>query len=202
MEPAVRSRIDALIGEGCEIFDQFDETVRVKAFHPFVPADYRQVLDTLLAIQNSGHLPRRPGRPTFLELGSATGVIAIVADMLGFEAFGIELDAGLVATARQLAERHESRARFAAGSFLPAGYRWKPESGDARMGTIGSGPSAYMELGRALDDFDVVYAYPWDGETPIMLDLMRRYGNPNAQLLLMDTVKGPSVLKSGRTLVA
>src|SRR5262249_48181394 len=160
---------------------QFDETVRVKSFHPFVPADYTLVLDTLLGIQNSGRLPRQ-GRPSFLELGSATGVITIVADMLGFEAFGIELDGSLVATARRLAERYESKARFAAGSFLPAGYRWKPDSGDARMGTIGSGPSAYMELGRALDDFDVVYAYPWDGEAPIMLDLMRRYGNPNAQL--------------------
>jgi SAM-dependent methyltransferase len=202
MDPAIRSRIDAVIGEGCEIFDQFDETVRVKAFHPFVPADYALVLDTLLAIQNSGRLPRSQGRPSFLELGSATGVITIVADLLGFDAFGIELDGSLVATARKLAERHESRARFAAGSFLPAGYRWKPESGDARMGTIGSGPSAYMELGRALDDFDVVYAYPWDGEAPIMLDLMRRYGNPNAQLLLMDTVAGPRIVRNGRTLVA
>jgi hypothetical protein len=182
MDSAIRSRIDALIGEGCEIFDQFDETVRVKSFHPFVPADYALVLDTLLGIQNSGRLPRRQGRPSFLELGSATG--------------------SLVATARRLAARYESQARFAAGSFLPAGYRWKPDSGDARMGTIGSGPSAYMELGRALDDFDVVYAYPWDGEAPIMLDLMRRYGNPNAQLLLMDTVAGPRIVRNGRTLVA
>jgi hypothetical protein len=52
------------------------------------------------------------------------------------------------------------------------------------MGTIGEGPSAYGKLGLALDDFDVVYAYPWGGEEPLMLDIMHRYGNPNARLLL------------------
>jgi len=46
-------------------------------------------------------------------------------------------------------------------------------TGDARMGTIGYGPSAYGELGLALDDFDLVYAYPWGGEEPMMLDLSR-----------------------------
>ena len=202
MDAGTRSRIDALIAEGCEIFYDFDLTTRGKAFHPFIAADYTQVLDALLAIQRVAPAPLRPGAPTFLELGSATGVITIMADLLGFDAFGIELDASLVAIARQLATRYDSRARFVAGSFLPAGYRWKPDTGDGRMGTIGSGPSAYLEMGRALDDFDVVYAYPWAGEAPLMLDLIRRYGNPEARLILMDAVTGPQITRNGRTLVA
>jgi hypothetical protein len=197
VDPAVRASIDALIDEGSELYDRFDRTVRDKAFHPFVAADYSRVLDTLLPLRESARSRHRPGPPAFLELGSATGVITIIADMLGFDAAGIELDASLVDIARRLAARYDSRARFAVGSFLPTGYRWKPTTGDGRMGTIGSGPSAYLELGRALDDFDVVYAYPWDGEAPIMVDLMRLYGDPGAQLLLMDPVNGLRIAKAG-----
>ena len=75
----------------------------------------------------------------FLEWGSASGVITIMADMLGFEAYGIELDESLVNTSRTLATTFESNARFAAGSFLPAGYVWRPAGGDGRIATIGDG---------------------------------------------------------------
>lgn len=194
LDADTRSRIDALIDEGFEIFDRFDLTTRQRSFHPFVAADYGQVLDALLAIRGPAQAVRGAGTPTFLELGSATGVITIIADLLGFEAVGIELDTGLVAIARQLAERYESRARFVAGSFLPNGFRWKSATGDGRLGTIGSGPSAYLELGHALSDFDVVYGYPWDGEEPVLKDLMRRYGHPSAKLLLMDPVNGPRLV--------
>ena len=197
MDPTVRSAIDALIEEGAEIFDHFDRTVRDKEFHPFVPAEYPPILDALETLRHSDRLPRRSGPPTFLEFGSGTGVITIVADLFGFDAAGIELDADLVAIARQLATRHGSRARFVAGSFIPSGYKWRPSHGDARMGTIGSGPSAYLELGRGLDDFDVVYAYPWEGEAPIIRDLMDKYGNPGAHLLLMDPVEGLRVMSPG-----
>ena len=81
---------------------------------------------------------------------AATGVITIMADLLGYDAAGIELDAGLVAIARGLARKYDSKARFAAGSFLPTGYRWVSSDGDMRLGTIGDGPSGYLELGQPL----------------------------------------------------
>ncbi len=176
LDPAVRGRLASVMEEGRDIWHHFDESVRSQAFHPFVPADYDRVLEVLLRL-------RAPG-VRFLEWGSATGVIAIMADMLGFEAYGIELDRELVAVARDLARRHGSGARFAVGSFLPAGYRYRPRHGDDRLGTIGRGPSGYTELGHPQEDFDVVYAYPWSGEEPIMRDVMRAYGAPQARLIL------------------
>ena len=190
IDAGVRDRIDALIEEGMNLFSEFDRSVREKSFHPFVAADYNVVLETLLSLR----APDRDRASTFIELGSGHGVITIMADLLGFDAAGIELDASLVAIARDLAKRYESNARFVAGSFLPLGYRWKSESGDSRMGTLGSGPSAYMELGRALDDFEIVYAYPWEGEAPIIRDLARRYANPRAKLVLMDAVVGVEIV--------
>jgi hypothetical protein len=121
-----------------------------------------------------------------------------MADLLGFDACGIELDPHLVATARTLAARHGSGARFVAGSFLPAGYRWRRGDGDSRTGTIGDGPSGYQQLGHALDDFDVVFGYPWSGEAALMQDLMQRYGRPDALLLLHDTAGGVRAYRGGR----
>jgi hypothetical protein len=77
-----------------------------------------------------------------------------------------------------------SGARFAAGSLMPTGYRWRAPDGDGRTGTIGSGVSGYLALGKPLEEFDLVFGYPWDGEAPMMLDLMRRYGSPDARFLL------------------
>jgi hypothetical protein len=176
VDSTLRARISALMDEGWEIWAHFDRGVRQQSFHPFVAADYERVLQALLPL-------RAPGL-RFLEWGSATGVVTIIADLLGFEAYGIELDRQLVDIARQLAEKYHSRARFAEGSFLPAGYRWRPSDGDGRLGTIGQGASAYPKLGHALEDFDLVYAYPWGGEEPMMQDLMRSYGRRDARLLL------------------
>jgi len=187
VDGALLARLAALGEEGGAIWRRFDREVRRVEFHPFVPADYERMLQLLLAL-------RAPGL-RFLEWGSATGVITIMADLLGFEAYGIELDPELVEIARGLAERFGSGARFAAGSFIPAGYEWKPRTGDARIGTIGQGVSGYAELGCALDDFDLVYAYPWDGEDPMMHDLLRARGRPGARLVLAGGAEGVRVYR-------
>ncbi|HEX5004845.1 MAG TPA: hypothetical protein VFV65_05980 [Gemmatimonadales bacterium] len=188
--PALEARLARLRAEGWALFDEFDHEVRDRRWHPFVAADYDAVLQSLVAL-------RAPGL-RFLEWGSATGVITIMADLLGYEAYGIELDGALVRTARLLARRFESGAQFVEGSFLPEGYRWTPRNGDGRLGTIGQGRSGYLELGRSLDEFDVVFGYPWDGESALMHDLMRRYGAPGARLLVHGTDRGVDVYCDGR----
>ena len=169
---------------------RFDAEVRQDDWHPFVAADYDAVRATLVSL-------RRPGL-RFLEWGSATGVITIMADLLGFDSCGIELDASLVDVGRELASRWRSNARFAAGSFIPMGWEWSLSDGNGRHGTIGRGPSGYLELGRALGDFDVVYAFPWMGEEPMMLDLMRCHGREDAHLLLHTTQNGTKMYRGGR----
>jgi hypothetical protein len=191
LESGLRTRLAALFDEGYDLWDRFDIKVRQKSFHPFVAADYDVVLEALLPL-------RGPGL-RFLEWGSATGVITIMADLLGFEAYGIELDASLVLHARDLARRSGSGARFAAGSFLPSGYRWR-RNRDGRLGTIGNGASGYLYLGIPLDDFDIVFGYPWSGEEPMMLDLMSRHGRPDALLLLNTTTGGVISYRGGKTI--
>ena len=190
LDEALNARLTALCAEGWAVWDRFDEEVRGHHFHPFVAADYDVVVDALIRY-------RAPGL-RFLEWGAATGIVTIAADLLGFDAYGIELESDLVATARALAAKFDSRARFVAGSFLPAGYEWQSSDGDKRIGTLGVGPSAYRELGYALDDFDVVFGYPWDGERELMLDLMNRYGRADAILLLNHVADGVVAYRGGR----
>ena len=190
VDDALRTRLTALCAEGWALFERFDVEVRDRGFHPFVAADYEVVLAALLA--------RRAPDLRFLEWGSATGVITIMADLLGYEASGIELDSSLVATARALAARFGSGARFVAGSFMPAGYVWKRGSADGPPHFVGDGPSAYLPLGHALDDFDVVFGYPWGGEASMMLDLFRCYGRPDALLLLYGVDEGVRAFRGGR----
>ena len=190
MDAALSARLTSLREEGRAIWNRFDSDVRRIRFHPFMPSDYERVLQALMAL-------RRPGL-RFLEWGSATGVITIMADLLGFEAYGIEIDPELVDLARGLAERSDSDARFAAGSFLPDGYEWISDTGDGRLGTIGRGASGYPELGWCLKDFDLVFAFPWDGEMPIMQDLMRRRGGSGASFLLYHATEGVQVYRRGR----
>jgi hypothetical protein len=190
LDPALRERIEAVCEEGREYWHRFDAEVRSVRWHPFVASDYDSVRSVLLSL-------RRPGR-RFLEWGSATGVITIMADLMGFDACGIELDPSLVRVARELVARTGSKARFVEGSFVPTGWAWAPRNGDARTGTIGDGPSGYLELGRSLSDFDVVYAYPWTGEEPWMLELFRCHGRENARLLLHSCEHGVRTYHRGQ----
>lgn len=192
LDPDLLTRLKELCHEGWEIWDRFDVQVRGESFHPFVAAEYEVVLEALIPL-------REPGR-RFLEWGSATGVLTIMADLLGFEAYGIELDADLVEEARCLATAWGSGARFAAGSFLPTGYRFRDPRGDTRLGTIGEATSGYLELEHPLEDFDVVYGFPWSGEESMMLDLMRCYGRSDALLLLNGVDQGITTYRGGRPL--
>jgi hypothetical protein len=190
--PELQRRLADLCEEGWQIWDRFSSEAPDNHFHPFVPADYETVLEALL--------PHRTPGLAFLEWGSANGVIAIMADLLGFRSCGIELDRSLVESAQALAARYDSNARFVTGSFLPEGYVWRPHGGDDRLGTIGQGSSGYLQLGRHLDEFDLVFAFPWGGEEPIMLDLMRAYGRSDALLLLNTVDDGVRVYQGGRLL--
>ena len=192
VDAALVARLDALCDAGWELFERFELEVRDKRFHPFVAADYALVRSALTA-------HRAPGL-RFLEWGSASGVITIMADLLGYEAYGIELDGSLVATARALAARFDSKASFVEGSFLPTGFAFTPRDREPWTSTTGSGESGYLRLGRSLEDFDVVFGYPWGGEQQMMRDLMRQYGNRKGLLMLHDVDDGIVIFRGDRPL--
>ncbi|MDP6740556.1 MAG: hypothetical protein QF404_11165 [Planctomycetota bacterium] len=180
----LEQNLESLLREGNQIWETFIEA-RGGTFHHLIPADAEGAYQQLRQLRERHH--------TFLELGSGMGVITILADLLGFEAHGIEIEEGLVDLSRDLAERHGSSASFTQGSFVPAGHRDEVHLLDGEFHTIAEGPDAYGELGMELSDFDLVYAYPWPGEEEWLADLFQRAGGGHAQLLTYSVSEGYSL---------
>ena len=167
---------------------------RRPGYHTYVHADWPGIVEPLR--QLADHLGG--AGTSFLECGSGLGVIAIVADRLGFDAYGIELEPWLFEQSLDLATTHRSRATFAHGSFVPAPARDDVAHESAEFLTVRDGEPAYGELGMQLADFDVIYAFPWPGEEDRFLDLARRYARRDAHVLLYGSTDGYQLYRRGK----
>lgn len=179
-------RLDVVLRRGAEIWR--DWCVEHEGlFHRVIPADHALAIEALRT-----ELPRAH---SFLELGSATGVVTILADLLGFDAYGIEIEPRLVDVAEALAEEVESRATFAQGTFVPTEYKDEVSLLESDYLTPTEGADAYEELGLDLGDFDLVYAYPWPGEEDWLIEMVRRCAGPSTRLMLYTVRDGFEVLE-------
>lgn len=145
------------------------------AWDPHILSDPELVLQALTA------LPRREG--LFLEWGSGIGLVALLAAWCGFKSFGIEINPLLVDEARGLAAGHGLSASFAVGSFVPGWYDPDPDVLDGDLPYEANGADGYEQLGVALDEFDVVYAFAWPGDEPFILDLFHQGAREGALLI-------------------
>jgi len=173
--------LDRLLREGRSLWDQF-EMREINRHHLFVPCDHAAAHDQLRALRSRAS--------TFLEFGSAAGVVTILADLLGYEACGIEIEPWLVQAADALAQRFDSAATFVEGSFVPPAYQDEVRHMSSDRITPTGGASAYEELAMELTDFDLVFAYPWPGEEEWLFELMRRHARGDAMLLTYDLQEG------------
>ncbi|MCK5943545.1 MAG: hypothetical protein KAI24_16300 [Planctomycetes bacterium] len=150
----------------------------------FIPSDYEPVWTALVAIHR-----RHPEARRMLEWGSGFGVVTGLGAALGLEAFGIELVSPLVTRSRQLLREHGLDATFAEGSFVPEDFDAAAHD-EPETNAVLDQPDGYDELGYDLDDFDLVFAYPWPGEEELYCEIFRRGASPGAILLLWCGVDG------------
>lgn len=103
----------------------------------FVPSDYETVWKVLSEIRS-----RFPAssRPSFCEWGSGLGVVTGMAEILGFQASGIEIDATLAEQSRELLAKHDLSAAIMTGSYLD-----KPASADVTFVYCWPGKMAEMQ---------------------------------------------------------
>lgn len=178
-------RLEQVLRAGAESWRDFCAE-RAGEFHRVIPADHALAIEALQEQRSSAY--------TFLELGSATGVITILADILGFEAYGIEMEPSLVETSEQLAERFDSGAQFIEGSFVPLAYRDEVDLLESEYMTPTEGADAYGEMGLEIADFDLVYAYPWPGEEEWLIEMVRRFGGERTTLMVYTVRDGYEIL--------
>jgi hypothetical protein len=156
--------------------EEFQATSRSPAF---VPSDYAGAYDVLRVIAAANIAPG----PRFCEWGSGFGVIASLAAMLEFESCGIEIEPALVDAARQLADDFELSVEFVCDSFIPPGGETCADVSPTFAWLTTDAGRAEQELDLAVDDFDVVFAYPWPDEENVIDDLFDRFAATGALLV-------------------
>jgi len=109
----------------------------------------------------------------FCEWGSGFGVVTCLAAMAGFDAWGIETEAKLVGSSRQLALDYDLDVIFQQGSYKP----------DLTFGSDLELPTESAESGRFPFDCDVVYIYPWPAEKAIVTQRFEQMAQPGALLV-------------------
>ncbi len=172
---------ETLAHEGAAVFERIARD-HDGAFPNLIQADIRGARESLRDL--------RPRGRAFLELGSGLGIITIIADLLGYDAYGIEIEPRLVDESFRLAESCGSTAVFVEGSFVPPDFQEEVELLNADFDTVTAGADAYEEMGMAIGDFDLVYAYPWPDEMEWLHSLYHRYAAPHGALLTFSVRDG------------
>ncbi len=170
-----------------------DAAVRIDAYFAnraagtdgFVPCDHELVYRALQSLRADASVGRR-----WCEWGSGFGVVAGLAALLGFDACGIEVDGTLVTASRELLAAHALRVEIWPGSFVPDAYAASERLSDLETRTVLSQGDAYGDMERDIDDFDVIYAYPWPTEEEQYCDLFRRHADVGSVLLTFSRTEG------------
>jgi len=145
----------------------------------FVAADFRHLFQALHWVRASQTMIGN----RFLEWGCGFAVVAAIASQLGFDAIGIEAESDLLRQGARTVQDWDVPVELIHGNFLPRGAESLAD--DPMLPSLGHDvPSAYDVLGMDLDDFAIVYAYPWPGEDDFHESVFDRFAATGALLLL------------------
>ena len=174
-DSALPGDVQRFLAEAEQRIDDFQRDSRVPGFVASNAVQSYRVLRSVAASYAT------PGA-LFCEWGSGLGVITCMAAMLDFDAVGIEIEQELVVAAQQLARDFDVPAEFVHGSFLPPGFTFRPKlgSGFAWLKTERAGRD---ELPFDVNDFAVIFAYPWPDEEDVAAIVFERYAAVGALLI-------------------
>ncbi len=151
----------------------------------FVSSDLTTVYSALQTVVNECLAPG----PVFCDWGSGYGAVTALASLLGFEAYGIEIQADLVSAAEELAEDFGLDVRYAHGTFVPPGNELLTAGAEFSWWDTDE-PSGYEVLDLDPEHFDVFYAYPWPGEESLIDALFAQCASVGALLITYHGVAG------------
>ena len=118
----------------------------------------------------------------FLEWGCGFAVVSALASQIGFDAIGIEAENDLLDQGRATIASWDVSVELIHGDFLPPGAERLAD--DPTLPSLGHEVgNAYEVLDMDLDDFAIVYAYPWPGEDDFHEAVFDRYAAPGALIV-------------------
>lgn len=176
------SLIRELILEANQRVNQFMSD-RPKPLVGFFPSCFESAYRSLKQIADE----RLMAGNTFCEWGSGFGVVACMASLLGFDAYGIEIDGELADVSRQLASQFDIPAKFTTGSFIPEGSdriidrAYADIEGDMMLNPHSD--NTYHSMGLDVSDFDLIFAYPWPKDAKVTSKIFEKFASNEALLL-------------------
>ena len=85
---------------------------------------------------------------------------------------------------------HELPVEFICGSYMPQGSEGLADASTSEFAWLETqGADGYEELGLDIEDFDLIYAFPWPGEEEFVHVLFDRYAAEGALLLTFNGVE-------------
>ena len=166
--------------------DQLVEQYRVNTattFRGFVPSDYLAIYQCLRLVYDSHLL----SGDRFCEWGSGISVVASLAAMVGYESHGIEYDGNLCTVAEGIRRDFDVPVNLVNGSFIPDGVEDLIENAfathDGELALHTDPDHAYDEIGYDVNDFDLIFAYPWPNDIELTHEIFDRCAARGAMLL-------------------
>ncbi len=163
-----------------EYWDRWGE----RPIEQYVASDFQYVWAALQGLIRQGLLKGN----SFVKWGCGFGVITGLAWYSGLSAVGIEAEAFLVEEGRKLLKEHSIQAELWQGNFLPTGAEKIARQQADHPSLFHQVSSAYSQHDCDLDDFALVFAYPWPGEEHFQREVFRRYAAADSLLLMF---RGP-----------
>ena len=161
----------------------------------FVTCDFHLVAQALMWI----HQEQLCAGNRFCELGSGVGgatlLAAMPAPMGAMESIGIEIEDVLLDQSIELADALESTAKFFCGSFVPRDDLDLSELDRDIENVVTDSGDVFDEVGLAMDDFDLFFAFPWPGESSFFEAVVDQCAASGALLLTYGGREGMKLLR-------
>jgi hypothetical protein len=195
--PKIPADVLELLAAGHRRVDQFTRKQPAQV-RGFVPSCYETVWHALNHVTKQDLAQGR----LFCEWGSGVGIVAMMAAILGYESYGIEINLELVDAANDLADEFEIPVEFVHGSFVPGAAEvlldqaFTDADGDISFDTYAD--RAYDDLGLDLFDFDLVFAFPWPNDVPFMKEIFSQCASDGALYLTYGDAEDVHLFRNDR----
>lgn len=185
---ALPDKVSKLIQASERQWERFCASQGNRRLPRFVPSEAELVF-AAIDYMTRHDLP--PGR-VFCEWGSGFGTGTCLAALLGYDAYGIEIEPELAAISREMAHDLDLPVEILCTSYIPEGY--ESYSGVGGEDLVKSRTFAYpgeaTDLepryeGMAFDiaEIDLFFAYPWPEEQELMQKLFNAVAMEGAILI-------------------
>ena len=183
----IPDEVTAMLAEAEQRCDAFFEAGLDRRYPRYLPSNPEKVFAAIATLKESGILRGK----VFCEWGSGFGIATCMASLIGFEAYGIEIEDGLVKLSTELARDLSIPAEYLCTSYLPEGY----EECEGIGGKDLLPPQATTSGGAIIDttplydgldpgEVDLFFVYPWPGQEEFMMDLFDEVASEDAILLI------------------